>query len=134
MAIIVDADVIIRGERGTFDLKSWLLARSGERVEIAAITVAELWHGVERADAAHRSKRERYVRSAVETMSIIPYTESTALEHARIWAALEAPGRMIGDYDLIVAATALERGSAVATFNERHFSSVSGLKIINLKG
>ena len=134
MAIIVDADVIIRGERGTFDLKSWLLARSGERVEIAAITVAELWHGVERADAARRSKRERYVRSAVETMSIIPYTESTALEHARIWAALEVSGRMIGDYDLIVAATALERGSAVATFNERHFSSVPGLRVIALKG
>ena len=134
MAIIVDADVIIRGERGTFGLEGWLSARSSEQLEIATITIAELWHGVERADAAHRSKRERYVRSAVETMSIIPYTESTALEHARIWAALEVSGRMIGDYDLIVAATALERGSAVATFNERHFSSVSGLKIINLKG
>ena len=134
MAIIVDADVIIRGERGTFDLRGWLSARSSERVEIAAITVAELWHGVERADAAHRSRRERYVRSVTERMSIIPYTESTALEHARIWAALEATGRMIGDYDLIVAATALERDSEVATFNERHFSSVPGLRVISLKG
>jgi len=134
MAIIIDADVIIRGERGTFDLKGWLSAHSGEQVEIAAITVAELWHGVERADAAHRSRRERYVRSGVETMSIVPYTESTALEHARIWAALEATGRMIGDYDLIVVATALERGSAVATFNERHFSSVPGLRVIGLRG
>jgi tRNA(fMet)-specific endonuclease VapC len=134
MAIIIDADVIIRGERGTFDLQGWLSAHSGEQVEIAAITVAELWHGVERADAAHRSRRERYVRSGVETMSIVPYTESTALEHARIWAALEATGRMIGDYDLIVAATALERGSAVATFNERHFSSVPGLRVIGLRG
>ena len=134
MAIIVDADVIIRGGRGTFDLKGWLSARAGERVEIAAITVAELWHGVERADAAHRSRRERYVRSAMERMAIIPYSESTGLEHARIWAALEASGRMIGDYELIVAATALERGSAVVTFNERHFSSVPGLKVISLKG
>lgn len=48
---MVDSDVIIRGERGTFDLTRWLAARSGETVEIAAITVAELWHGVERADA-----------------------------------------------------------------------------------
>ena len=37
---------------------------------------------------------------------------------------------MIGYYDLIVAATALEHGSAVATFNERHFSEVRGLKVI----
>jgi len=41
---------------------------------------------------------------------------------------------MVGDYDLIAAATASERGSAVATFNERHFSSVPGLKVISLKG
>jgi len=133
MAIIVDADVIIRGERGTFDLKGWLSTNSAEHIEIAAITVAELWHGVERADVVHRTRRERYVRSVLERMSIIAYTESTALEHARIWAALEATGRMIGDYDLIVAATALERGSSVATFNERHFSSVPGLKVISLK-
>jgi tRNA(fMet)-specific endonuclease VapC len=130
MAIVVDADVIIRGERGMFDLKGWLATRSGEQVEIAAITVAELWHGVERADIAHRAKRERYVRSAVESMLVIPYTESTALEHARLWAALETAGRMIGDYDLIVAASASERGSMLATFNHRHFSKVPGLKVI----
>jgi predicted nucleic acid-binding protein len=45
----------------------------------------------------------------------IPYTDATALEHARIWADLESSGTMIGFYDLIVAATALERGSTVAT-------------------
>jgi len=37
---------------------------------------------------------------------------------------------MIGDYDVIVAATALERGSAVATFNQRHFAKVKGLTVI----
>ena len=89
MAIIIDADVIIRGERGTFDLTGWLSARAGEPVEIAAITIAELWHGVERADTAHRSRRESYVRSAVERMLIIPYTQATAVEHARLWARSE---------------------------------------------
>ena len=49
MAIILDADVIIRGEKGTFDLKGWVAARPDDEFEVAAITVAELWHGVERA-------------------------------------------------------------------------------------
>jgi len=40
---------------------------------------------------------------------------------------------MIDAYDLIVAATALERGSAVATFNRRHFDYVPGLKVIEPK-
>jgi tRNA(fMet)-specific endonuclease VapC len=50
---------------------------------------------------------------------LIPYTQATALEHARIWAACEALGKTVGPYDLIVAATAVERGSSVATFNRR---------------
>jgi len=37
---------------------------------------------------------------------------------------------MIGYHELIVAATALERGCEVATFNKRHFSRVLGLTVI----
>jgi tRNA(fMet)-specific endonuclease VapC len=133
MAIIFDADVVIRGEKGTFDLAAWMASRSNEPFAIAAITVAELWHGVERATAAHRARRERYIRGVLEVLPTIPYTEATALEHARIWASLEASGQMIGPYELIVAATALESGSTVATFNRRHFESVSGLKVIEPK-
>jgi tRNA(fMet)-specific endonuclease VapC len=133
MAIILDADVIIKGERGVFDLNGWLAAQPGEEFEIAAITVAELWHGVERADGARRHRREKYLRTAIGLLPVITYTESTAYEHARIWAELSAAGKMTGSYDLIVAATALERGSAVATFNKKHFSAIVGLKIIEPK-
>ena len=130
MAIILDADVIIRGEKGTFDLKSWVAARPNEQFEIAAITVAELWHGVERATGPHKATRQNYLQAVLGLLPIIPYTEQTAYEHARIWAELESSGKMIGFYDLIVGATALERGSEVATFNNRHFSQISGLRVI----
>jgi predicted nucleic acid-binding protein len=42
MAIILDADVVIRGEKGAFDLKNWLASYPDDQFEIAAITVAEL--------------------------------------------------------------------------------------------
>jgi predicted nucleic acid-binding protein len=130
MAIVLDADVIIRGEKGTFDLKKWVASRPSEQFEVAAITVAELWHGVERATGSHKATREHYLQTVLELLPIIPYTEQTAYEHARIWAELEASGRMIGSYDLIVAATALERGSVVATFNKRYFAQIRGLGIV----
>ena len=133
MAIVLDADVLIRGEKGSFDLKSWLETHPDDQFEVAAITVAELWHGVERATAPHRAKREQYLQTVLAPLPIIPYTEQTAREHARIWAELEAAGRMIGYYDIIVAATALERGSDVATFNRKHFDLVSGLNVIEPK-
>lgn len=130
MAIILDTDVIVQGERGAFGLVDWLASRPNDEFEVAAITVAELWHGVERATGAHRAARELYVKAVLETFPIIPYTEQTAYEHARIWAELEAAGKMIGFYDLIVGATALERGGRVATFNKRHFAQIKGLGII----
>jgi len=130
MAIVIDTDVIIRGERGIFDLAAWLESQPNDRCEIAAITIAELWHGVERSSGTHRLKRERYLRDICAGLPVIPYTEAIALAHARIWAILESSGEMIGSYDLIEAATALEGRSAVATFNQRHFARVRGLKVI----
>jgi predicted nucleic acid-binding protein len=130
MAIILDIDVIIKGEKGNFDLIGWLAAQTGQELEIAAITVAELWHGIERTTTTHRAKRERYALTIVVRLAVVPYTEATALVHAQIWAGLESSGKMIGAHDLIVAATALERGSAVATFNKRHFAQIPGLKVI----
>lgn len=130
MAIIVDADVIIEGEKGTFDLYKWLVSRSEDQFEVAAITVAEFWHGVERGTGHHRAKRQRYFETIVGLMPVVPYTEQTAYEHARLWAELESAGKMIGYYDLIVAATALERGSELATFNRRHFTHIKRLTVI----
>jgi tRNA(fMet)-specific endonuclease VapC len=130
MAIILDADVIIRGEKGSFDLGNWCTAQPDELFEVAAITVAELRHGVARATGSRKEKRRQYLETVLAPLPIVPYTEQTAYEHARIWGHLQAAGKMIGYYDLIVAATALERGSTVATFNKRHFATVPGLKVV----
>ena len=133
MAIILDADVIIRGEKGVFDLQRWFASRPNDEFEVAAITIAELWHGVERATGAHRVKRQHYLQTVLAALPVLAYTEQTAREHARLWAALESAGTMIGYYDVIVAATALERGSDVATFNRRHFAQIKGLTVIEPK-
>jgi tRNA(fMet)-specific endonuclease VapC len=130
VVILLDTDVIIQGEKGAFDLSRWLSLRQSDNFEMAAITVAELWHGVERVRGAHRALRERFLSAVVERVSVIPYTERTARLHAQIWAELETTGKMIGFYDLIVGATALERGSQVATFNIKHFGLIQGLGVI----
>ena len=130
MEIILDADVIIGGEKATFDLQRWLRSRTEDQFGVAAITVAELWHGVERASGIRKAKRKQYLQAVLDPMPIFPYTELTAKEHARIWAELESAGKMIGAYDLIVAATAFERNSSVATFNKKHFTQIKGLAVV----
>jgi tRNA(fMet)-specific endonuclease VapC len=130
MAIVIDADVIIRGEKQAFDLAAWLDDSPQETYFLAAVTIAELWHGVERAIGKIRVAREAYLQNLVARLVVLPYVQSTALIHARIWAQLESAGKAIDDYDMIVAATAIEHGYPVATFNQKHFQSVPGLTVI----
>ena len=127
---MLDADVLIANERGVFDLDRWLAAQQDNDFELAALTAAELWHGLERAIEPFRSRRQAYIERTLGFCTIVPYTLSTARIHARLWAELESAGKPIGAHDLIVAATAVERGVPVATFNTKHFSQVRGLTVI----
>jgi tRNA(fMet)-specific endonuclease VapC len=132
MAVILDADVIIRGEKGTFDFAGWLAQQPREEFEVSAITLAELWHGVERAEGERRKRRQHYLEAIFAKLPVIHYTPEIAREHARIWAELQNAALMTGYYDLIVAATARLRGSSLATFNRRHFENIRGLQLVAL--
>ena len=131
MAILIDADILIEAERGSFNLDAWLESHGDAEFRLAAITMAELWHGVERATGTHRARRRRFLESVFALFEPVAYTAMTAFHHARLWAELESAGKMIGAHDLILAAIAMERGDAIATFNERHFKVFKDLSIIS---
>ena len=97
------------------------------RPRLAPVQPAVAWSGG--GTSGRRSQGKTVAVPGVHPL-VIPYTEQTAREHARIWAELQNAGKMIGYYDLIVAATAMERGSGVATFNKKHFQMVKGLNLI----
>lgn len=48
-----------------------------------------------------------------------------------VYADLYKRGQLIGDADILIAATALENGLSVVTNNESHFNRISGLQILN---
>ena len=75
MVIVLDADVVIRREKGTFDLQNWVASRPNDQFEIAAITVAGLWHGVERATGKHKNTRKHYLSAVLQSVPIIPCRE-----------------------------------------------------------
>lgn len=82
MEILLDSDVVLRGEKRHFSLTKWLLDRPDDGFRMAAITVAELWHGVERATGRQRANRERFLQGLISHLPIVPYTEQTARVHA----------------------------------------------------
>ena len=106
---------------------SRILLGCGKRVRIVKRSASGLPEGVElvRGDATDPNFCVEAARGESTVYKCInpPY-------YARVWAELESNGQMIGAHDVILAATALERGDAVATFNVRHFAAVPGLTVI----
>jgi predicted nucleic acid-binding protein len=62
---------------------------------------------------------------------VIPIDERIAWRYARISRDGRARGHRIGDNDLWIAATALERGIPLLTRNIQHFSRIPGLIVEN---
>lgn len=130
---MLDTAVLVAAERDRLDLDALLREHSRARVMVAATTAPELLHGIERATEARvRSRRQEFVRYVVERCAVLPFTLATAEHHARLWAALEARGTVIGPHDLLIAATALERDAAFATLNRREFERVPGLTLVDV--
>ncbi len=99
-------------------------------IAIAAITLAELRHGVLAADAARRPARERFVEDVEETIEVLPYTRSTAAEHAALLDHVRRTGAPRGAHDLIIAAHARQTGRRIVSLDVKaRFSHLPGVEI-----
>ncbi len=130
MGLLIDSSVFIAAERGTVNLNELPEQRGDEDVAIAAITASELLNGVWRARAQHRVRREAFVEQVLLAFPIVPFDLLAARLHARISAELAATGVAISAHDLLIAATALRVGFAVATRGRRSFARIPALETL----
>ena len=100
-------------------------------IAIAAITLAELRHGVLAAGAARREAREQFVHDVEETIEVLPYTRSTAAEHAALLDHVRRAGTPRGAHDLIIAAHARQTDRQVVSLDlKARFSDLPGVDIL----
>lgn len=135
LGVILDSSIMIEAERQRLDVARFLklvTERMGEReAALCAISVAELAHGVYRADTAERRQARRaFLDDLKATVAIYPITADTAEVAGKIHAESSRQGVIIPFDDLLIGACALERGYAIATRNQRHFQKIPGLKLI----
>ncbi len=128
MGIIFDSSEIIALERNRGLIEELIAGREDEPFGISVVTVAELLHGVERADSeTRRLKRQAFVEKVIEQFPIYPFDVAAARIYARIWASLVQRNLTVGAHDLIIAATAISLDYTVLTANQRDFAKVEGL-------
>ncbi len=133
MGIILDTSVLISAEKKCFKLGDLFAGNKKELFYVSSITASELLHGVERAPlGARRKARSQFVETVLSEIEILDFDLNLARQHAKLWAALESSGKMIGAYDLIIAASALHYDFTLATLNRAEFGHVADLRLLDL--
>jgi predicted nucleic acid-binding protein len=134
MGVILDSSAVIAGERKgqtAADLLAGLrLVLGPEPLALSTVCVVELEHGVWRAkDAAQAKRRRQFFDDLFAAVPSYPLTFDIARRTARIDAEARRKGVTIPFQDLVIGATALEFGYAVATLNVRHFGLIPNLTV-----
>jgi predicted nucleic acid-binding protein len=132
LGLVLDSSVLIAAER-----RNLTAAQAIENVQqavgeipiiLSAVSVAEIGHGIYRADTPElRDRRRAFLDELKATVPIHPITEATAEIVARIGGEQAGKGINLPLADLLIGACALELGYAVGTSNIRDFVRVPGL-------
>jgi predicted nucleic acid-binding protein len=120
--ILLDTDVLIECLRGTAAARTWLQQATAETFQIPGVAAMELVMGCR--DHADLDRIQKFLN----TFTII-WPEAPEFAQAydllighRLNSGLSIP-------DCLIAATALNRGARLYTFNLKHFQVVHGLDV-----
>jgi tRNA(fMet)-specific endonuclease VapC len=135
--MILDSSVLIAGERRGDTVRQVILkvqsVHGDVECALSAVSIIELTHGIYRARTeAERIRRRSFTEELVHDMVIHPVTLDIARLTGQIEGEQAAKGISIAIEDLIIAATALHLGFAVATLNVKHFQLIPGLLVVTV--
>ena len=95
--------------------------------QLPSIVVAELFYGA--AHSANPKKNRKTIEAFISAFTVAPFDTACASQYGDIRQALSEQGNLIGDRDIMIAATALANNATLVTNNVNEFKRVPGLRI-----
>ncbi len=99
------------------------------QIKLSAISVGELEYGVSKSK--YRERNRNALVDFASAFDIIPFDDSDAEVFGLIRSDLEKRGKLIGPYDMQIAAQAISKGLILVTNNTGEFERIRELKIEN---
>jgi tRNA(fMet)-specific endonuclease VapC len=98
----------------------------GAQILVSTVVAFELWYGV--AKSTHQEANARLLETFFAgPISLLPFEKEDAMTAGRVRAGMEAVGKPIGAYDLLIAGQALCHKLTLVTANAKEFGRVKGL-------
>jgi len=116
---LVDTDWVIHYLNGRPDIVARILDLGPHGIAMSMISLAELYEGVFYSREPRRS--EEALQDFLRGIQLLGIDDEIMRVFGRERGRLRAEGKTIGDFDLLIGATGLQRGLTVLTNNRRHF-------------
>jgi tRNA(fMet)-specific endonuclease VapC len=124
---LVDTDWAIHYLNGHTQIVKKLDDLKEQGLALSVISLAELYEGVYYSTDPEGNEND--LNDFLRGVAIIGIDEQTCKAFARERGRLRAVGKMIGDFDLLIGATALQHNLTLLTNNRRHFEAIDRLPI-----
>lgn len=129
MRYLLDTNILIAMSKERPGLSERLASHPATSILLSSVVVAEIEYGI--AKSARREHNRRVFDALLTGFPVVDFDAEAARVYGPIRAELEKQGRLIGPYDLMIAAHALALNTVLVTGNEGEYSRVAGLLIEN---
>jgi len=122
---LLDTDVLIAFLRGkTPELKKKIEELLDHEIPLylSMISLGELYLGAFKAENPPKSLF--LVNTLKDKMEVLDLTEEVMMLYGEIEAVLEKVGQTIGDFDVLIASTAIKHDMTLVSGNTRHFQRI----------
>ena len=130
MKYLLDTCIISGFVNGDSGILSRLKKARPDHLSISTLTIMEIEYGLQ-LNHARAARLAPAIRSLLELIEILPFSEADAKASAAIRASLKKKGNPIGPYDVLLAGCAMSRGLIMVTANVKEFARVDGLLVEN---
>jgi predicted nucleic acid-binding protein len=127
MTYLIDSDWVAAWLKGRDEARSLLSSLGRGNLAISLITFGEIYEGVYFGRDPQR--HERIFRQFLRGVPVLPLNRQIMQRFARVRGELRSDGKLIGDSDILIAATALQHDRILVTQNIHHFERIPNLKL-----
>ena len=129
MKYLLDTNICIYWFKGLMNVDKKAVTVDINEISVSAITIAELLYGA--YNSANIEKNVKKVKEFKDTTNIIYLNHEILEQYAKIKATLRAEGKILDDFDILIAATAIMSNCTLVTNNEKHFERITSLRTEN---
>ncbi len=131
---LVDTDWIIEYLKGNDNIVSILQKLFDAGLFVSTISVAELYEGVYTSNSnSGKLRHEENLMNFLSGVVVLGIDIEACKFFGKHRSELRRKGELIGDFDLLIASTALSNKLTVLTNNKNHFERIHQLNVLSEK-